>query len=71
MKTNSRVPGGKTSNKAAIQGLLGLLDYAIAEGAELQRPVFVFLLKQARLALLEIEETTAPSISLVPMHDDN
>ena len=70
MKTNSNVQGGKTSNKAA-KGLLGLLDYAIAEGAELQRPVFVFVLKQARLALLESEETTGRSISLVPMHNDN
>ncbi len=71
MKTNSRVQGGETSNKAAAQGLLGLLDYAIAEGAELQRPVFVFVLKQARLALLESEETTLRSISLVPMRNDN
>ena len=38
VKTNSNVQGGKTSNKAATQGLLGGLDYAIAEGVELQRP---------------------------------
>ncbi len=71
MKTNSRVQGGVTSNKAAAQGLLGILDYAIAEGAELQRPVFVFLLKLARLALLESEGTTDRSISLVPMRNDH
>ena len=32
-----------------------LLDYAIVEGAELRRPLFVFLLRLARLALLEEE----------------
>ncbi len=38
-----------------IQGLMNLIDYAIVEGAELRRPLFVFLLRLARLALLEPE----------------
>ena len=59
------------SIKAATQGLLGLLDYAIAEGSELQRPLFVLLLKLARLALLEGEDVSFRSIGLVSMHDDD
>jgi hypothetical protein len=34
---------------------MNLIDYAIVEGAELRRPLFVFLLRLARLALLEPE----------------
>lgn len=71
MKHVDKAQTENASNGAATQGLLGLLDYAIAEGVELQRPLFVFLLKLARLALLEGEEITFRSISLVPMHDDN
>jgi hypothetical protein len=41
-----------------IQGLMNLIDYAIVEGAELRRPLFVFLLRLARLALLEPEGLT-------------
>lgn len=71
MKTNNKVQADDTKTKAATQGLLGLLDYAIAEGTELQRPLFVFLLKLARLALLEGEDITFRSISLVPLDDDD
>jgi hypothetical protein len=35
----------------AVESLKMLLDYAIAEGAELQLPVFVLLLKMADLEL--------------------
>lgn len=39
--------------RAVTEGLERLLDYAIVEGAELRLPLFVFLLRLARLALLE------------------
>jgi hypothetical protein len=41
--------------RPTTQGLERLLDYAIVEGAELRLPLFVFLLRLARLALLEEE----------------
>ena len=43
-------------DRATAEGLEALLDYAIVEGAELRRPLFVFLLRLARLALREDEE---------------
>jgi hypothetical protein len=39
------------SNPTAVESLKRLLDYAIAEGAELHLPVVVILLKMANLEL--------------------
>jgi hypothetical protein len=71
VKIVGKVQANEASVRAATQGLLGLLDYAIAEAAELDRPPLVFLLKLARLALLEGEDATFPDIDVLPMHDDN
>jgi hypothetical protein len=46
--------------RAVTEGLERLLDYAIVEGAELRLPLFVFLLRLARLALLEEEGVGPP-----------
>ena len=70
----------KTSNKrqseaeysaATTQGLMGLLDYAIVEGSERRRPLFVFLLRLARLALLEEDGASFQTINFVTAHDDS
>ena len=77
MKTNSkrRADAERRADagcyKAATQSLAGLLDYAIVEGAELRRPLFVFLLRLARLALLEEEGASFETIDFVMAHDDN
>jgi hypothetical protein len=39
------------SSPAAVESLKMLLDYAIAEGADLHLPVFVLLLRMANLEL--------------------
>lgn len=45
-----------------ISGLEAMLDYAIMEGAELRLPLFVCLLRLARMALKEESEgTTTPN----------
>jgi hypothetical protein len=54
--------------RAVTEGLERLLDYAIVEGAELRLPLFVFLLRLARLALLE-EEGVGPSPLLEEQED--
>jgi hypothetical protein len=36
-----------------VTGLEAMLDYAIAEGAQMQMPLFVSLLRLARMALRE------------------
>ncbi|MGH6768150.1 MAG: hypothetical protein ACRECO_03905 [Xanthobacteraceae bacterium] len=51
---------GKTE---ALKTLAIMLDYAIIEGAQLRLPVFVFMLRAARLELinsLEVQEATLP-----------
>jgi hypothetical protein len=48
--------------RAVTEGLERLLDYAIVEGAELRLPLFVFLLRLARLALLEEEGGRRPTL---------
>jgi hypothetical protein len=49
IENTSRTSTG--SDPAAIESLKLLLDYAIAEGDELQLPVFVLLLRMASLEL--------------------
>ncbi|MGC2780476.1 MAG: hypothetical protein WA418_33060 [Bradyrhizobium sp.] len=43
---------GGRPDAASIQTLEAMLDYAIIEGAEMRRPMFVYLLRLARLELL-------------------
>jgi hypothetical protein len=69
--------------RAVTEGLERLLDYAIVEGAELRLPLFVFLLRLARLALLEEEgvrpsplleeqeDASRPDNAFVTPHEDN
>lgn len=40
------------SGEDSINALATMLDYAIIEGAELRLPVFVFMLRAARLELM-------------------
>jgi hypothetical protein len=48
----SRDPcAASAASPSAVESLKMLLDYAIAEGSELQLPVFVLLLKMADLEL--------------------
>jgi len=70
VKTDRKQPADDCSYRATTQGLMGLLDYAIAEGSERRRPLFVFLLRLARLALLEEEGASFQTIN-VTTHDDN
>jgi len=71
VKTNNKPLADDGSYRATTQGLIGLLDYAIVEGCELRRPLFVFLLRLARLALLEEEGASFQTINFVTAHDDN
>lgn len=71
MKTNSKSRADAGCYKATTQSLTGLLDYAIVEGSELRRPLFVFLLRLARLALLEEEGASFETIDFATAHDDN
>jgi hypothetical protein len=48
--------------RPTTQGLERLLDYAIVEGAELRLPLFVFLLRLARMALLEEEGVSRQTV---------
>ena len=70
VKTARKQLADDGSYRATAQGLMGLLDYAIVEGSELRRPLFVFLLQVARLALLEEEGASFQTIN-VTAHDDN
>ena len=46
-------PDDKAYDKeAVVKTLATMLDYAIIEGAELRLPVFVFMLRTARLELI-------------------
>ncbi len=45
---------------AAVRTLEMMLDYAMMEGAELRSPLFVMLLRLARLALLDEFENEMP-----------
>jgi hypothetical protein len=46
--------------QAAVKTLEMMLDYAMMEGAELRSPLFVMLLRLARLALLDELEDKRP-----------
>lgn len=70
--TSCEVP---VSNPGAVESLKMLLDYAIAEGCELRRPVFVLLLRMASLELAKSDRREfhhAPDCApgCVPVHDD-
>jgi hypothetical protein len=56
-------PGETSSSQSRdISGLEAMLDYAIMEGAEMRLPLFVCLLRLARMALKEESEgTTTPN----------
>lgn len=45
-----------TQGKLDVTGLEAMLDYAIVEGAQLRLPLFVCLLRLARMALKEETE---------------
>lgn len=45
-----------TAAKHDITGLTAMLDYAIVEGAQMRLPLFVCLLRLARMALKEETE---------------
>lgn len=47
---------------ATVKSLEMLLDYAIVEGAELRLPVFVLLLRMARLELVNGAGQEAPGL---------
>lgn len=67
----SRNGNAKTGpDQPTTQGLTGLLDYAILEGSELRRPLFVFLLRLARLALLEEEGVNFQTIDFMQCNDE-
>jgi hypothetical protein len=54
-----RTNGAMTSQSAAradVSGLEAMLDYAIVEGAQMRLPLFVCLLRLARMALREETE---------------
>ena len=46
--------------QAAVTTLERMLDYAMLEGAELRSPLFVMLLRLARLALLDEFDNAGP-----------
>jgi hypothetical protein len=70
LKTGRNGHGKTESYHPTIQGLTGLLDYAILEGTELRRPLFVFLLRLARLALLEEEGASFQPIDFMQCNDE-
>ena len=45
-----------TTANPAVNGLEAMLDYAIVEGAQMRLPLFVCLLRLARMALKEESE---------------
>jgi hypothetical protein len=49
----SKIDDKTDSRGNSTRGLAAMLDYAIVEGAELRLPLFVCLLRLARLALKE------------------
>lgn len=51
-----RPASGKSSAKRNLSGLEAMLDYAIVEGAQMRLPLFVCLLRLARMALKEETE---------------
>jgi hypothetical protein len=53
-----RTNGGSVQSiaKQDVNGLAAMLDYAIVEGAQLRLPLFVCLLRLARMALKEETE---------------
>ena len=48
--------GARSSPPRDISGLEAMLDYAIMEGAEMRLPLFVCLLRLARMALKDESE---------------
>ena len=46
----------ETTANPAVNGLEAMLDYAIVEGAQMRLPLFVCLLRLARMALKEESE---------------
>lgn len=48
-----RTTGSKRRPKPNLSGLEAMLDYAIIEGAQMRLPLFVCLLRLARMALKE------------------
>jgi len=54
-RTNGEVRT-KPVSRGDVTGLEAMLDYAIVEGAELRLPLFVCLLRLARMALKEESE---------------
>ena len=55
-------PGAPSSSPPRdISGLEAMLDYAIMEGAEMRLPLFVCLLRLARMALKEESEEGTPT----------
>jgi hypothetical protein len=48
----SKRPRGTEGNAADVRTLEMMLDYAIVEGAELRLPLFVLLMRMARLELM-------------------
>jgi hypothetical protein len=70
VKTGRNGNAKTDSYQPTTQGLTGLLDYAILEGSELRRPLFVFLLRLARLALLEEEGASFQTIDFMQCNDE-
>ena len=62
-KAKRNFTGKAESSRTAGKGLETMLDYAIVEGAELRLPLFVLLLRLARLALKEEQDE-----SVTPQH---
>ena len=56
-----RTPGAKRRPKPNLSGLEAMLDYAIVEGAQMRLPLFVCLLRLARMALKEETGQQAPT----------
>lgn len=59
----TRTNGNLEQARAAgdVSGLEAMLDYAIVEGAQMRLPLFVCLLRLARMALKEETEDHIPS----------
>lgn len=69
MKTRNKGRAPVADSRGSTQGLIQLIDCAIVEGAELRRPLFVFLLRLARLALLEREDLSFQDLHLTGPED--
>jgi hypothetical protein len=54
--TNGHFTSQATAVPRDVSGLEAMLDYAIVEGAQLRLPLFVCLLRLARMALKEESE---------------